>query len=124
MALGTFPWGPVSIVANTPTRTPALPLDPTANYVTATADLSVVAAGFQWSVKIQYRKSTADPWIDYGGSGGVTTGLPNHDRLGNVTETGVRSGPFPDPGLSGRQVSAVCELGTSATLSGHVTTAA
>lgn len=123
MALGTVAWGPASITANTDTPTPALTIDPACNSVLATADFSALAAGFAWSVKIQYRKTSTDPtWRDFGGSSGVTIGGPDHDRHGNVVETGVQSGPFPDPGVTGRQVRAVCNLATSATLSGHVTT--
>ena len=121
---GTIPWGPASITANTPTNTPALTLQPGDNSVTATADFAALAAGVTWHVLTQYRKSTGDPWVDFGAAGGVTLGGPDHDKQGNVTETGIHSGPFPDPGISGRQIRAVVTLGVSATLSGHVTTAA
>lgn len=125
MALGTFPWGPASIQANTATPTPGMALDPAGNYVTVTADLAALAAGISWKVLIQYQgPSTGTSWIDYGSAGGTTIGGPAHDRQGKVVETGLRSGVFPDPGAAGRQVRAVCTLGVAATLSGHVTTSA
>jgi hypothetical protein len=120
---GNFPWGPASITANVQTATPALTIQPADTQVTASVDLAPVAAGFDWDVIVQYRKSTSDPWVNFGGASGVTTGQPNHDRQGNVVETGVHSGPFPDVGVSGRQLRALCTLGTSATLSGHITVA-
>lgn len=125
MALGTVAWGPASIVANTETPTPALTIDAACNQVIGRVDLSPVAAGFFWWVKVQYRKSTGDPWLDRAISGGTTTGAVAHDRQGAVVEDGVEdSRPLPDAGLTGRQVRAICFLGTAATLSGHVTTLA
>src|SRR2546428_305766 len=107
---GTFPWGPASIVANTPTPTPALTLAPGDNFVIPTADFSAIAAGVAWDVRVEYRQTAASAWASFGGSAGTTVGGVDHDRQGNVVETGFRTGPFPDAGQSGRQIRAIATL--------------
>lgn len=118
-----LPWGPASIAANTPTPSPALTIDPGDNWVEATADLSALAAGIAWTVLIQRRRTSIDAWEDNGSASGTTSGGPDHDRQGQVVETGVRASlPVAWAGLGGRQVRAVATLGISATVSGHVKT--
>lgn len=124
MALGTFAWGPASIAANVDTFTPPLTIDPACNTVRVSADLAALAAGISWALKIQYRKTATDAWIDYGAATGTAIGGPERNRQGVIQETPVSSGPFPDPGVTGRQVRGVCRLGIAATISGHVTTSA
>jgi hypothetical protein len=119
---GTFPWGPASIAANTPTPTPPLTLAAGDNFVIPSVDLSAVVAGVSYTVATEYRPTSASAWSAFGSATGVTVGGPDHDKQGNVVETAFRTGPFPDAGHSGRQVRAIATLGVSATLSGHVTT--
>ena len=118
-------WGPASIIANTPTPTPALTLDAADNWVQASADFSALPAGHVWTVLIQRRISSGAPWEDNGSATGTTIGGPQHDRQGNVVETNVRASlPSAWAGLTGRQVRAIATLDMAATLSGHVLTGA
>lgn len=112
-------WGPVAIPANQETFSPASGIAATDTWLQVTADFSAMPAGVTRTAKIQYRKSAIDPWQDYGAAGGVTAGGVDHDRLGNVTEWGVRAQPLPDAGLAGRQVRASILISQAATLSGH-----
>jgi hypothetical protein len=116
-------WGPVATVpANTLISTSALSLDPTDTQVTASADLAAQAAGISYDVRIQYRASSTGTFTDLAGVTGITAGGPDHDRQGNVVETGVKA-ELPSPGLSGRQVRAqILVSQTMTNISGHVVT--
>lgn len=105
----TLNWGPLSVPANVDAPTPPLTIDASDTQVHATADLASQPVGITYNIKVQYRKTAQDPYVDVTAVGGVTQG-PVTDRQGNPVPYGVRGGPFPDVGSTGRQIRAVAHV--------------
>lgn len=114
-------WGPVSIPADFTVTTPPLTLDPADTWIQPSADLSSLPDGTMCTVGIEYRTDSGSSWVGFGVWG--PSPLPLKGKDGLPTQNLFRSGPFPDVGLTGRQVRAHVTLSAAGSgITGHVLT--